>query len=240
MRNPKWTRDEILLTLDFYHSHYPKIPEKNSQEISDLSKTLRKTQEKLDNDIDEKYRNINGVYMKLMNFHHLNPNHSGEGLKSVSELDREIFQDFENDKESLSKISGTIKEIINSDEYDTELKDDNDIDDNYETKEGKILTKIHKYRERDRKIVKKKKNKVLKETGNLKCEGCEFNFKESYGSRGEGFIECHHKTPISEIKPGQKTTLKDLILLCSNCHRMVHRKKEWLSLEELKGLVLNK
>ena len=128
MRNPKWTRDEILLTLDFYHSHYPKIPEKNSQEISNLSKTLRKTQEKLDNDIDEKYRNINGVYMKLMNFHHLNPNHSGEGLKSVSELDREIYRDFENDKESLSKISGTIKEIINSDEYDTELKDDNDID----------------------------------------------------------------------------------------------------------------
>ena len=71
--------------------------QKNSQEISDLSKTLRKTQEKLDNDIGEKYRNINGVYMKLMNFHHLNPNHSGEGLKSVSELDREIFQDFEID-----------------------------------------------------------------------------------------------------------------------------------------------
>ena len=35
MRNPKWTRDEIILTLYFYHSHYPKIPEKGSQQILD-------------------------------------------------------------------------------------------------------------------------------------------------------------------------------------------------------------
>jgi 5-methylcytosine-specific restriction enzyme A len=32
-------------------------------------------------------------------------------------------------------------------------------------------------------------------------------------------------------------TLADLALLCSNCHRMIHRTKQWLTVEELKKLV---
>ena len=36
------------------------------------------------------------------------------------------------------------------------------IDDDYEGREGKLLTRVHKYRERDPKIVKKKRNKSLK------------------------------------------------------------------------------
>ena len=71
----------------------------------------------------------------------------------------------------------------------------------------------------------------------LICDGCNFDFNKIYGSRGEGFIECHHKKPVSEIKKGEKTKLKDLIVLCSNCHRMIHRKKPWLTLSELKELI---
>ena len=33
------------------------------------------------------------------------------------------------------------------------------------------------------------------------------------------------------------TRLADLALLCSNCHRMIHRTKQWLTVEELKELV---
>ena len=91
MRNPKWSREEIILTLNFYHLHYPTIPDKSSTEIEKLSNTLRKLQTKVGDNINEKYRNLNGVYMKLMNFHHFNPNHSGEGLRGGSKLDEEIF-----------------------------------------------------------------------------------------------------------------------------------------------------
>ena len=49
----------------------------------------------------------NGVYMKLMNFHHINPEYSGKGLESVSQLDREIFE------ESWLKLNNTkLKGII--------------------------------------------------------------------------------------------------------------------------------
>jgi putative restriction endonuclease len=42
---------------------------------------------------------------------------------------------------------------------------------------------------------------------------------------------------VSEIKPGEKTKNEDLALLCSNCHRIVHRKKPWLSVEKLSELI---
>lgn len=235
MKNSRWSRDEIILTLDFYHQNYPSIPEQNSQEIIDLSSKLRKLQIRLGEDINEMYRNPNGVYMKLMNFHHLNPNHSGKGLSGASKLDEIIFDEFQNNIGKLNKISNSITKVINSDEpvmlYDV------DDDDEFISQEGKLLTRIHRYRERDKKIVKRKKDQTLKQTGSMKCEGCGFDFNETYGEHGRGFIECHHTKPISEMIDGEKTTLKDLSLVCSNCHRMIHRHRPWLTIEELRALI---
>ena len=111
MKNAKWTRDEIIIALDFYHKNYPSIPDGSSDKIQELSNTIRKLQIILDGDINQTFRNTNGVYMKLMNFHHLNPNHFGKGLHVASKLDAEIFKEFENKLEKLKKIS---EEIIKS------------------------------------------------------------------------------------------------------------------------------
>ena len=109
-------------------------------------------------------------------------------------------------------------------------------DDELECTEGRLLMRLHKYRERkSSKLIKKKKLLALKKEGDIKCEGCGFSFKEVYGQYGEGFIECHHKKPLSEMKKlGDKTTIEDLSLICSNCHRMIHRSKPWLTIEKLK------
>jgi hypothetical protein len=51
--------------------------------------------------------------------------------------------------------------------------------------------------------------------------GCGFDFAEFYGAIGERFAECHHVRPLHE---GQRRTyLRDLAILCANCHRMPHR-----------------
>jgi len=85
--------------------------------------------------------------------------------------------------------------------------------------------------------VRQKKAQALKKQGVLKCEVCGFDFQVAYGELGEGFIECHHTLPLSELKPGQKTRLKDLALVCANCHRMLHRAGSSVTLEDLKGLL---
>ena len=82
-----------------------------------------------------------------------------------------------------------------------------------------------------------KKERVLKENETLSCEVCGFDFVEVYGDHGYGFIECHHTKPVSELMVGERTKISDLSLVCSNCHRMIHKKRPWLSVKELKDVI---
>jgi hypothetical protein len=72
------------------------------------------------------------------------------------------------------------------------------------------------------------------------CQVCGFNFEKVYGEWGKGFIEVHHLIPVSKMtnEKYQVDPKVDLAVLCSNCHRMVHRKAgKVLTLEELKSLL---
>ena len=72
-----------------------------------------------------------------------------------------------------------------------------------------------------------------------KCMICGFDFEETYGELGKGYIEVHHIKPLSELE--EEVVIdpeKDLICVCSNCHRMLHRFKSYIiSVEELKQIV---
>ena len=109
-------------------------------------------------------------------------------------------------------------------------------DDEDEFPEGKILYRQHKFRERNRSVVAKAKEVALKK-GKLLCVICGFDFYKTYGELGRGFIECHHTVPVSEYAKNKGTKLKDLALVCSNCHRMLHRRRPWLYIPELSELI---
>lgn len=73
----------------------------------------------------------------------------------------------------------------------------------------------------------------------LTCCVCGFNFKEFYGAIGESFIEVHHIKPLhsldEEVVINPET---DLVCVCSNCHSMIHHKKDLiLTVDELKNLI---
>jgi 5-methylcytosine-specific restriction endonuclease McrA len=103
--------------------------------------------------------------------------------------------------------------------------------------EGKEKFITHKSYERNPQLSKKKKEDVLNDQGCLKCEVCGFDFHVAYGERGYGFIECHHNKPVSEMNGSGEVNLDDLSLLCSNCHRMIHRAKPWITVEELRDKI---
>lgn len=109
--------------------------------------------------------------------------------------------------------------------------------DDMEFEEGALFTLVHFARERSGKLVAAAKERFLKRHGRLFCEACGFDFEMRYGKRGRGFIEAHHTVPISELTGTTLTRIKDLRMLCSNCHRMVHARTPWLSLDELQVLV---
>ncbi|MFT5725906.1 MAG: hypothetical protein ACI8PB_000022 [Desulforhopalus sp.] len=103
--------------------------------------------------------------------------------------------------------------------------------------EGKEKFVTHKSYERNPQLSKKKKETVLNDEGYLSCEACGFDFYKIYGERGYGFIECHHNKPVSEMDGESDVLLADLSLLCSNCHRMIHRVKPWMSVKQLRSIL---
>jgi len=110
-------------------------------------------------------------------------------------------------------------------------------EDEYEGEEGGALLKLHVSRERDRKLVHRKRAKVMAESGKLVCEVCTLDFGERYGEHGQGYIEVHHLKPVSSLGAGGKRKLSDLALVCANCHRMLHRGRQLMSLSTLRDMI---
>lgn len=73
----------------------------------------------------------------------------------------------------------------------------------------------------------------------LKCMVCGFDFEDKYGNYGKNYIEVHHVKPLSSLKADILINPEtDMAVVCSNCHRMIHRRKDnVLSLEELKQII---
>jgi len=99
----------------------------------------------------------------------------------------------------------------------------------YMAEEGAATLRTHLRRERSRSLV----DRFKRELTSFACAVCNFDFAETYGVLGNGFVEAHHKIPVAMLKPGAKTKLEDLAAVCANCHRMLHR-AGGLSIDDLK------
>jgi len=119
-------------------------------------------------------------------------------------------------------LSDTIKEDLNS------------IDLEEERFEGKKKSRHSNYYER----LHRNREDAIRIHG-LKCIACEFDFEKKYGERGAGFIEVHHLKPLGEQDYAILINPKDdLTVVCSNCHRMIHRRKDQvLTIDELKAII---
>jgi 5-methylcytosine-specific restriction protein A len=107
------------------------------------------------------------------------------------------------------------------------------LDADFEAQEGTSLLAWHYRRERNQTIRKRKLGAVRAAGLPIACEVCDFDFGETYGHLGDGYIEVHHVLPLHASGP-TTTRMDDLALLCSNCHRMIHRARPWLTPDELK------
>jgi predicted restriction endonuclease len=84
------------------------------------------------------------------------------------------------------------------------------------------------------------------EQNGLNCTCCGFNFSDFYGKEiGDDFIEMHHIKPIflyqgDDLIQTIKDAISNIVPLCSNCHRMIHRHgKQLLQIKLLKEHIKN-
>lgn len=110
-------------------------------------------------------------------------------------------------------------------------------DEQYESSnltEGKSISVIVNKYERNNEA----RDKCLAHYGHT-CNVCSFNFKNTYGSIGDGFIHVHHLKEISSI--GHEYVIdpiKDLIPICPNCHAMIHKRTPAYTIAELKDIAM--
>jgi len=105
----------------------------------------------------------------------------------------------------------------------------------YESRpEGQIKVFYTKRYERD----PKNRAKAIQLHGTA-CIICGFDFEKVYGKEGKGIIDIHHNKPLyslnEEVIVNPKT---DLVPVCPNCHRMIHRtRKAACTVEEIKSML---
>jgi hypothetical protein len=99
--------------------------------------------------------------------------------------------------------------------------------------EGEMHLKLHLFRERDRSIVKLKK----KSASSLNCEICGFSFQQTYGGLANDYCEVHHLVPISELEEATEIRMADLVILCANCHRVVHLHNPPYTLQQVRKIL---
>jgi 5-methylcytosine-specific restriction protein A len=229
-RSPKWVRDELILALDLYLRCG--LLDDRDDRVIDLSEILNQLPIHPYRHDHQRFRNPNGVALKLANFAALDPAYPGKGMERGGEADREVWDDFKDRPEQVAAMAALLRSGISAaDPFPVVPEDDED-----EVAEGRLLYRRHRAYERNPGLVEKKKRASIGKSGKLSCEACGFDFEAVYGSLGTGFIECHHLRPLSESGT-TKTRLTDLALLCSNCHRMSHRGHPWHSLQALRELV---
>lgn len=239
-RNPPWDRDELILALDLYFSPEIGTIGSNSKAVIALSLLLGRMGVLTGRTTNPNYRNPAGVAMKLMNFRRLDPSYTTEGRVGLTRGNKDepiVWELYAHDKLRLRATAEAIRVAVegNSSQAVADIGDDVTIED---AVEGRILTRLHRVRERSRKLAEAKKKQAVSVNGTLRCEACGFAFEARYGERGRGFIEVHHVKPLHTLANAEKTKLDDLALVCANCHRMIHARQPWLNLEELRIALL--
>ncbi len=235
----QWARDELILALDLYFRVSPYRLSNDSPEVIELSTLLQSLPLVPVARRPPNFRNPAGVNFKLRNLQFIDTN-GALGAEHYGANDKRIYDEFTNDRVRLRSVANAIRRAI-SDPASALPADAPAAPEPEEEEypEGRILLRWHRTRERNTTKVQERKRQALEKNGKLACEACGFDFRAVYGDLGDGFIECHHTVPVSRLAPGQKTKVSDLALVCANCHRMLHRSGEVMTIGALRGLLEN-
>jgi hypothetical protein len=137
--------------------------------------------------------------------------------------------DINNPSEQVARIVSFYDAVL---EFSGKKLIDSDAGD-YFAYENRKRVANHIQRERNPGLVLHRK-----QLDNFQCFVCGFDFSTYYGKLGKNFAEAHHIIPLSSSNRRRITKIDDLITVCSNCHRILHRMEgEKNDITKLKRLV---
>ena len=106
-RNPPWHRDELILALDLYIRLNRRIPDENDPNVIDLSQTLNALPIHTNRPDAARFRNSNGVVLKLANFRSLDK--PGRGRSRIGKGDRLVWVEFSEKVTALQNAAEQVR-----------------------------------------------------------------------------------------------------------------------------------
>lgn len=214
--NARWTRDEVILGLDVLFSSQLKDLSVESDSIIELSKLLNELPIIPESERDETFRNPAGVSNQLSRFEWGLRN--TEKKARINPLFDKINNQFRSRKNDLKKIALAIR---NNFTYTRQIG----VIYNLESEvfpEGFILYSMHCYLEQHQGLRFSKKAE--------RCNLCSISPRSVYAIEKEtSFLEPHLLVPPEGMEPEMRLTEKDFIILCPNCHKILHQLRPWCS-----------
>ena len=232
LRNPSWTWDEIVLACALVEANRWRAVSQERPEAIRLSELLQSTAIHPLEGRASDFRNPAGVERKTGDLVSCLPGHR---RTNGNHLDIEVVDAFQARPAAMREEARAIEVALSEWGDNPHAVTDPDLPDDG-VDEGRVLLRTHLRRERSTALKKRKLAEAARHGQVIACEVCDFDFFATYGERGTDYIECHHRTPLHTTGP-TLTRLKDLALICSNCHRMIHRNTPWLSIEDLTAIV---
>ncbi len=239
-----WKLEEQVLACDLLASNnWLTIPERDPRVVQ-LSTFLR-SQWVYSPSIPE-YRSTNSVHRKIEDLRTAHPDHVGTTTRG-GRLSAQVAQAFATDPAQMHTLAVNLNNNQQLDlpldytaddiEAPLPLTESASADDLVNAVEGRAIRRMVQVYERDPKLRQQKIALSRKTRGSIACEVCAFDFERVYPGRGDGYVEVHHVTPL-HTTGAKMNGIDDLILLCANCHRMIHRPPNWLTPDELRAIVL--
>jgi 5-methylcytosine-specific restriction protein A len=227
-----WTWDELVLACSLLaRNAWHELPATDSR-VVELSHFLKLLPIHPLDLRGPRFRNANSVRRKMADIATQHPD-SRRQKTNGNKLDKQVLDAFLVNEERMHLYAAELRRSVLAGEL-LDLPPETETDDG--AQEGGLLERRSRVRERDPALRAQKILDARTKRGHIACEVCSFDFERVYGDRGAGYVECHHAVPLHVSGP-TTTYLDDLILLCANCHRMIHRFKPWLTPDELRTMV---
>lgn len=200
---------------------------------------LKKLEGRGDNKFSQKVRNLKS-HNKLENL--------GFAIYSKKNNQFEITKEgkdaLEQNKNSLDYLIGNHFEwqdsVVALNDLTSHLGNFEEFDEDIVITEGSSKYTLSKVYERSHKLRSQAIEYYSEKNNGLFCDICDFDFKKTYGKPATGYIEMHHLKPVYMYKDEDEQKIIDeaisnLIPVCANCHRVIHRTRPPYQIEEVKG-----
>ncbi|WP_207642477.1 hypothetical protein [Desulfosporosinus sp. I2] len=209
-----WTRDEVILGLDVLFSHGRRHLSMDSEAIIDLSNLLNRLPIIPIAKRNDTFRNTAGVSSQLSRF--LWSLKYNEKHANIGRIFTIIYEEYKERPGELHEIAQAIRRnesVIRQVGFGASEEADG-------FPEGAILCHLHRHLEHQQGF--QFKNRVAQ------CAICCVRVDHIYGSLPNvQFLEPHLLVPPTEISPDMTYVEEYFIMVCPNCHSILHQIRPW-------------